>query len=276
MALKFIEMLRQNIGPAIQAVLDDEHAGAYASAVEATFSKAAKFEFDNLVMNGALVTGAEDALLGEAFPWPSAQGAYVEGALSLLSEYGVIEPHRLGVFVHPLRGIGKEDERVLFFMAMVGLRENEYFFPPTWLTLDKTGYSLRTFKGVMRDQDSAEEKESIKNTLQMIIQAALCSLLAINSKDFTTALIAPSRAVKEKRARLKRDPIVEYHVVRIKPELRKAYQDAAVKAAHASPRFHFRRGHLRTIEAGRRVYVSPCFVGSIENGRIEKHYEVTA
>lgn len=44
---------------------------------------------------------------------------------------------------------------------------------------------------------------------------------------------------------------------------------------HASPRWHIRRGHWRTLLDGRRVFVQPCEVGDRARGGIVKDYTVS-
>jgi hypothetical protein len=45
---------------------------------------------------------------------------------------------------------------------------------------------------------------------------------------------------------------------------------------HATPRWHIRRGHWRTIADGRRVFVRECEVGDKSRGGVVKDYEVAA
>jgi hypothetical protein len=45
---------------------------------------------------------------------------------------------------------------------------------------------------------------------------------------------------------------------------------------HATPRWHIRRGHWRTLADGRRVFVRECEVGDRSRGGVVKDYEVAA
>lgn len=45
-------------------------------------------------------------------------------------------------------------------------------------------------------------------------------------------------------------------------------------AGHNSPRQHLRRGHIRVLQSGRRVWVNACIVGNPEVGVIEKSYSL--
>ncbi len=49
---------------------------------------------------------------------------------------------------------------------------------------------------------------------------------------------------------------------------------SALGGTHASPRLHERRGHWRTLESGRKVWVRECLVGDPHLGVIEKDYKL--
>lgn len=62
----------------------------------------------------------------------------------------------------------------------------------------------------------------------------------------------------------------EYHVVKLPTG--KSKSRSADSAGHASPRFHFRRAHIRKIDDSRFAFVRSCMVGDPSNGLIEKNY----
>ncbi len=45
-------------------------------------------------------------------------------------------------------------------------------------------------------------------------------------------------------------------------------------SSHASPREHLRRGHIRNLQDGRKIWVNSCVVGAASSGRIDKTYVV--
>lgn len=47
-----------------------------------------------------------------------------------------------------------------------------------------------------------------------------------------------------------------------------------VIGGHASPREHLRRGHIRNLQDGRKIWVNSCVVGAAANGRIDKTYVI--
>jgi hypothetical protein len=65
-----------------------------------------------------------------------------------------------------------------------------------------------------------------------------------------------------------------WHLVDINPDrMRAAVQSTG--GTHASPRWHIRRGHWRTLSNGRRVFVRVCEIGDPSKGAVFKDYRVT-
>jgi hypothetical protein len=63
----------------------------------------------------------------------------------------------------------------------------------------------------------------------------------------------------------------EYRIVKIDPA-RAAAVARAQGGTHASPRWHIRRGHFRTLADGRRTFVRACAVGDAASGGVVKDY----
>lgn len=63
-----------------------------------------------------------------------------------------------------------------------------------------------------------------------------------------------------------------YHVLKL-PE-RALSSSVPTGGAHASPRFHVRRAHIRKLPTGLLTFVRQCFVGDAEKGMVGKHYKV--
>ncbi|MEM9670856.1 MAG: hypothetical protein AAF950_18260 [Pseudomonadota bacterium] len=49
---------------------------------------------------------------------------------------------------------------------------------------------------------------------------------------------------------------------------------AAMDGTHASPRWHLRRGHTRTLKSGKVTWVRECEVGDISRGAVIKDYKL--
>jgi hypothetical protein len=93
-----------------------------------------------------------------------------------------------------------------------------------------------------------------RDEVMMLIQA--CSVL--NCANVAVAEVSPSAALNKQRQRAGKQPFFAYKVLDVTDERRSAGPAGA--GGHASPRTHLRRGHLRTLQDQRRVYVRPAIV----------------
>jgi hypothetical protein len=83
------------------------------------------------------------------------------------------------------------------------------------------------------------------------------------------------RFINVKRASKKLPPIFEYRTLHIAHDEERAVGPGK-GGTHASPRLHLRRGHIRRLPTGVRVWVRSAVVGSRDRGFVAKQYAVTA
>lgn len=93
----------------------------------------------------------------------------------------------------------------------------------------------------------------------------------LNSRGPALETHSPPQNVAERRARQRKEKWLDYHIVRI-PQ-RKPAPLATGGGFHASPRLHWRRGHIRHAH-GKAIPVSPCLVGAPDRGSILADYLV--
>lgn len=99
-------------------------------------------------------------------------------------------------------------------------------------------------------------------------------LEALSCKNIEQTIIQhENKEQNDKRARKNKLPIYEERILTIKATPKEGMDIGA--GAHASPRQHLRRGHIRRLDTGN-VWVNACVVGSSEKGVIKKSYNVTA
>ena len=67
-------------------------------------------------------------------------------------------------------------------------------------------------------------------------------------------------------------PLYEWRTVIVDPI--KPVKREHMGGTHASPRQHDRRGHMRTLQGGRQVWVKPCRVGDASKGVVFKDYKL--
>lgn len=119
----------------------------------------------------------------------------------------------------------------------------------------------------------ATSLSDLSDELSSIIDLTL-SLACLNVE---TETIASPKSLNEKRARKGKPPFFEYKVLKV----RVSAQHGTLDKRHgdglrASPRQHFRRGHIRVLdrEKMRITWVAPASVGSPSNGFIDKDYMI--
>lgn len=86
----------------------------------------------------------------------------------------------------------------------------------------------------------------------------------------------PSRKyLNGKRAKKGKPPLdYEYKTVRIDPSLVRLPGVVSPGGSHASPKMHWRRGHIRFLPNGKKTAVKPCIVGDPSKGTIIHDYLV--
>lgn len=96
-------------------------------------------------------------------------------------------------------------------------------------------------------------------------------LNALQCSNVRTDTIQPRKAGKTVKAALTFD---EYHILTIETASSSDAQNAG--GSHRSPREHLRRGHIRRLESGRKIWINAAIIGAGKGaGKISKDYQVT-
>ena len=96
----------------------------------------------------------------------------------------------------------------------------------------------------------------------------LCAALACT--NVSTEVVRPNREARESRPA---SPLFDYHVLMIQPGAeRHPSEDRG--GSHASPRTHLRRGHIRRLSTGPRIWVNSCVVSPGAIGTVNKDYAI--
>lgn len=79
---------------------------------------------------------------------------------------------------------------------------------------------------------------------------------------------------KQNKSSIKRGslPFDEYRVLVVKNARNKDCQTQG--GTHGSPREHLRRGHIRILQTGKRIWINSCVVNAGIGGRIDKSYDM--
>lgn len=96
----------------------------------------------------------------------------------------------------------------------------------------------------------------------------------MHAKSCTIADEPEPQRLNARRAAQGRPPVFGHSIVTIRPN--QAVSHVTGDGTHASPRLHWRRGHIRRLPKGGETRVSPCLVGDISRGFVSHDYEVRA
>lgn len=123
----------------------------------------------------------------------------------------------------------------------------------------------------------AMEKYSDKDAKQIFLKESAMEIAAV--ADFCAAMACTNvstdiiRPNREARAARPASTLFDYHVLMIRAGAE--HQTSEDKGGtHASPRTHLRRGHIRRLAWGPRVWVNSCVVNPSAIGTVNKDYRV--
>lgn len=157
------------------------------------------------------------------------------------------------------------------------ISEKYWFFIPVetsegkCLALDTAGH-VRCGLINARTQTSVDDPVEAASASGYLSLHVLAFVAALSCANVTTEVIPVSSALNKKRLAKGRLPFVEYKILQLGQD---RFNRKASLGTHASPRQHFRRGHVRRL-LDRRIWVSQCLVGSPHQGFIVKDYKVQA
>ena len=119
-------------------------------------------------------------------------------------------------------------------------------------------------------------KKFIANCLLDIggeVRAVFSLMEALSCSNVKTETVEPPHRLNKCRIKRGKNPFLSYKILTLDlPSDNK--KSASGTGNHASPRLHLRRGHVRNLSSGRRIWVNSCMVGKPENGILEKTYRV--
>lgn len=147
-----------------------------------------------------------------------------------------------------------------------GERPVRWTFNATYVGLGDLG------SAVIRQYDDDEASYSAHvDTIDEVI-AVFQSCAALACSNVTTEIVRPNR---EARAARPASTLFDYHVLMIDPSKeRNPSEDRG--GTHASPRTHLRRGHIRRLAWGPRIWVNSCVVNPSAIGTVNKDYKIVS
>ncbi len=123
--------------------------------------------------------------------------------------------------------------------------------------------------GPEKDSDGLTDSE--RWTILRYIEIA-SSIEVFSCSNIVTIEHKPPKLINEKRKKKGKPPFFSYRTLHISGET--SSNEPSVKGTHTSPRLHLRRGHIRQLSDGRRVWVTSCLVGDKSKGFAAHDYKV--
>jgi hypothetical protein len=176
-----------------------------------------------------------------------------------------------------------------FYIAIIQQKQEtlegrSFVINPSTLTATKSFGHCVLQKGEEHDEYGladyiADDPSLPKDSEDYVIEKSTFMLLTyvlvglVNAEGIIQEHHRTPKFINKKREAKGKLPLFEYHLLKISPAL-KMPGHVAAGGTHASPRLHWRRGHIRRLPSGACTQVRPCLVGHKSLGQIEKDYLV--
>jgi hypothetical protein len=121
-----------------------------------------------------------------------------------------------------------------------------------------------------RDQKTYEETAGLHAGL---VVSWLAALRCVNVQSIDNP---PPKALNSKRISKGKVPLFTYKTLHVLQNRASSGGNGDDDSGRTPPRLHFRRGHVRRLDAERLTWVQPCMVGDKARGMVEKAYALEA
>lgn len=199
-----------------------------------------------------------------------------------------------------VRWAGVPDEEEFKKSGMWVPGAGELFVPSRW---DNVDYSIQLLPGSNADSGKGTKfpcthgiflpdtydayvkllgkKQAFVNAIndvgaEAVAVLELCEALSCSNVGTDIHQKEPDQSVSERRNRDGKLPIYETKMLILNVPCKTSKHGDVYGAQRADVRQHLRRGHIRRLQDGRKIWVNSCVVGSDANGVINKSYSVDA
>ena len=112
---------------------------------------------------------------------------------------------------------------------------------------------------------SHDQEQKLLNAMHPAVMAAYELAVLLQCQNISIRHVKTPEKINQKRKRKGKRPLPDGYIICVARDVtRREYDrdadDDDTKREHASPRTHFRRGHIRRLKSGDRVWVSPTIV----------------
>lgn len=152
-----------------------------------------------------------------------------------------------------------------------GQEDVEFFIGPDGKTIIATRISSGDVLTRGGDTDIADMTEAERWTILHFIKVA-ASIEVFSCSNVATVEHRTPKLINDKRKKKGKPLFFSYRTLQVTGD--SAAKETTGKGTHASPRLHLRRGHIRRLPDGRRVWVTSCLVGDKTKGFAAHDYKV--
>lgn len=207
-----------------------------------------------------LVGFANDLLMEDQFALPSEATVF-----SLVTETGI----KWVVQCIEARGIARDYigryqiNGAVFCSSPLMRRHTDLLVPLAAFQLERSESRISP----IRNDDKVTKNLAVDAGKSGIIILKM-SIAALASRDVVQTVVKAPEKLNKARAAKGLPHLGEYRVITIDEEIKKKIRDQMITGTRdrMPVRLHFRRGHPRRLQSGKRVLVAPCIVGSAASG----------
>ncbi|MEW8027806.1 MAG: hypothetical protein AB2806_08715 [Candidatus Thiodiazotropha sp.] len=141
--------------------------------------------------------------------------------------------------------------------------------------IDSEAHVIDLRTGLEADSEWMNENPDAKAWWINWLQRAIASMEVLACSNVTYIDNPAPKLINKKRKKKGKVPFFTYKTLHIAANASGEKEKPIVTGTHASPRVHLRRGHIRRLGDGRRIWVQACVVGAKEKGIVAKDYAVS-
>lgn len=129
-----------------------------------------------------------------------------------------------------------------------------------------------TSRMVLPCKVNAALKEQLEGATRAACSEVIFFLQMLSCSNVSMTKIPRPDALNKKRKKRNLPVLDSYHILNLPLVGKPQYEEADLGGHHKSPRYHFRRGHVRRLAPDQITWVANCMVGNPELGSVEKSY----
>jgi hypothetical protein len=117
----------------------------------------------------------------------------------------------------------------------------------------------------------------VERLLQVVYHAVAGQVAMLSSREIEQKIIPAPAKLNRQRAKKGRLPIGERRIIRLRPGFVASGGSIKGDGSRASPRMHWRRGHMRRLADGRIIPIPPTLINAAEGVEIRpKDYVINS